>query len=232
MSCLPVALVLRSAIPKGDQLCTTYTIKSSNFVLSASSTLPLSSLHVCSENALLPRPNATCQATADLVLNHATRGQQSRSGSRRREYLLDPSPPNVVVKASKKKAVKHAVGLEEAEQDMAEQVARSTLERQLRSARRDVRRKEEVDVSEAASGPPLTPRSSHRTFPRWMVGRLNRERAEEVAVVQVWCTDSTPVASVEEGVRSLQRSMMEVCNASMPKWRPPPQRMAIYWLIE
>ncbi|CAH4027211.1 unnamed protein product [Pieris brassicae] len=57
---------------------------------------------------------------------------RSRSGSRRREYLLDPSPPNVVVKASKKKAAKHAVGLEEAERDMAEQVARSTLERQLR----------------------------------------------------------------------------------------------------
>ncbi|CAH4036573.1 unnamed protein product [Pieris brassicae] len=50
---------------------------------------------------------------------------RSRSGSRRREYLLDPSPPNVVVKASKKKAAKHAVGLEEAERDMAEQVARS-----------------------------------------------------------------------------------------------------------
>ncbi|CAF4890867.1 unnamed protein product [Pieris macdunnoughi] len=38
---------------------------------------------------------------------------------------------------------------------MVEQVTRSTLERQLRSARREVRRKEKLDVSEAASGAAL-----------------------------------------------------------------------------
>ncbi|CAF4889691.1 unnamed protein product [Pieris macdunnoughi] len=38
---------------------------------------------------------------------------------------------------------------------MLEQVARSTVERQLRSARREVRRKEEVYISEAVSGPAL-----------------------------------------------------------------------------
>ncbi|CAF4927123.1 unnamed protein product [Pieris macdunnoughi] len=84
-------------------------------------------------------------------------------------------------------------------------------------------------VVNASVGPPLRPRTSRRTFPRWTVGRLNRERAEEVAIVKAWCADSTPVECVEEGVRRLQRNMTEVCNASMPKWRPPPQRKAIYW---
>ncbi|XP_049886424.1 uncharacterized protein LOC126380887 [Pectinophora gossypiella] len=85
------------------------------------------------------------------------------------------------------------------------------------------------DVSTSAPTTVPVTRSSIEEGPRWVLGRLDRELAEEAAIMEGWVVDAGPPGDVDAGAELLGASLTNVCDASMPRARPLPPRRRVYW---
>ncbi|KAI8422962.1 hypothetical protein MSG28_014058 [Choristoneura fumiferana] len=66
-------------------------------------------------------------------------------------------------------------------------------------------------------------------FPRWVLSRLDRDRAEEAAVVQAWAADPPQSLGVEERAVKFRRDLTAICNAGMPRAKKFAPREGVYW---
>ena len=69
-----------------------------------------------------------------------------------------------------------------------------------------------------------------RHFPRWSLSHLNRDLAEEAAIVQRWVSRSVaPSDDVDELARRMRAALSAVCEAAMPRTKRRPNRRQVYW---
>ncbi|OWR49031.1 reverse transcriptase [Danaus plexippus plexippus] len=92
----------------------------------------------------------------------------------------------------------------------------------------------EVSATPAGRRSPASSSSSSRErsrFPRWALSRLNRELAEEAAVVGRWSLPGSAELGVDEGASRFGDVLHNVCRAAMPPIgrRPPRVRMETVW---
>ncbi|OWR42404.1 reverse transcrpitase, partial [Danaus plexippus plexippus] len=90
----------------------------------------------------------------------------------------------------------------------------------------------EVSATPAGRRSPASSSSSSRErsrFPRWALSRLNRELAEEAAVVGRWSLPGSAELGVDEGASRFGDVLHNVCRAAMPPVGRPPPRGAVYW---
>ncbi|CAH2228538.1 jg28018, partial [Pararge aegeria aegeria] len=66
-------------------------------------------------------------------------------------------------------------------------------------------------------------------FPRWALARLDRDMAEEGAIIEAWNTGPPVSAGLEEKARSFRVSLRRVCDVAMPRTRCLPARRSVYW---
>ncbi|XP_041986935.1 uncharacterized protein LOC121738767 [Aricia agestis] len=86
------------------------------------------------------------------------------------------------------------------------------------------------EVSPPSRSSPALSRGRSR-FPRWALSRLDRELAEEAAIVGRWCLPSTWQGQGVDGMAGCFGDVLtNVCRAAMPRLNgPPPPRRAVYW---
>lgn len=82
---------------------------------------------------------------------------------------------------------------------------------------------------EVSSSCRLPTRRKLELFPRWVLTRLDKEVAEEAAIIQAWYRPVARRYGVEESAVSLRFALREVCNAAMPRSRQRPHRKEVYW---
>ncbi|XP_045449092.1 uncharacterized protein LOC123657613, partial [Melitaea cinxia] len=88
------------------------------------------------------------------------------------------------------------------------------------------------EVSPAPVRPALsssTSSSGRSQFPRWALSKLNRELAEEAAIVGRWSLPPLREFGVDEAANRLCDAFTAVCRAAMPLAKRPPLRRALYW---
>ncbi|XP_061380499.1 uncharacterized protein LOC133319550 [Danaus plexippus] len=93
----------------------------------------------------------------------------------------------------------------------------------------------EVSFTPAGRRSPTSSSSSPRErsrFPRWALSKLNRELAEEAAVVGRWSLPESAELGVDEGASRFGDVLQNVCRAAMPPVGRPPPRGAVYWWSE
>ncbi|XP_045452920.1 uncharacterized protein LOC123662072, partial [Melitaea cinxia] len=66
-------------------------------------------------------------------------------------------------------------------------------------------------------------------FPRWALSKLNRELAEEAAIVGRWSLPPLLEFGVDEAANRLCDTFTAVCRAAMPRAKRLPQRRVLYW---
>ncbi|XP_045449088.1 uncharacterized protein LOC123657609, partial [Melitaea cinxia] len=66
-------------------------------------------------------------------------------------------------------------------------------------------------------------------FPRWALSKLNRELAEEAAIIGRWSLPPMLEFEVDEAANRLCDVFTAVCRAAMPLAKRPPLRRALYW---
>ncbi|XP_063838173.1 uncharacterized protein LOC135087304 [Ostrinia nubilalis] len=78
---------------------------------------------------------------------------------------------------------------------------------------------------------PNAPRQSGRSaFPRWAITKLDREKAEEAAIVQAWCSKGrTPPPDADTGATRLRAALTVTCDSAMPRACCAPNRRQVYW---
>ncbi|XP_075990132.1 uncharacterized protein LOC142985770 [Anticarsia gemmatalis] len=68
------------------------------------------------------------------------------------------------------------------------------------------------------------------TFPRWNLGRLDKELAEEAAIVHRWFAPRPEEGADTEVLAGRMHTILtEVCDAAMPRARRRPARKSVYW---
>ncbi|XP_063830255.1 uncharacterized protein LOC135079532 [Ostrinia nubilalis] len=82
--------------------------------------------------------------------------------------------------------------------------------------------------------PSTTPRAPRRTghsaFPRWATTKLDKEKAEEAAIVQAWCSKGSPHPSdADAGAACLRAALTQTCDAAMPRAQRTGNRRQVYW---
>ena len=86
---------------------------------------------------------------------------------------------------------------------------------------------------EVSSLPPTTVTNSSGTrshFPRWTISRLNRDLAEEAAIVQRWASRGAAQSDdADELARRMRTALSAVCAAAMPRTRRRANRRQVYW---
>ncbi|XP_045451898.1 uncharacterized protein LOC123660923 [Melitaea cinxia] len=89
------------------------------------------------------------------------------------------------------------------------------------------------EVSPAPVRPALlsssTSSSGRSQFPRWALSKLNRELAEEAAIIGRWSLPPLMEFGVDEAANRLCDAFTAVCRAAMPLAKRPPLRRALYW---
>jgi hypothetical protein len=85
-----------------------------------------------------------------------------------------------------------------------------------------------VSRVQTASLPVPLRRHAEGGFPRWSLASLDREMAEEAAIVEAWCT-VPPNVGTEERAARFRASLTRVCDASMRRAKRPPSRNQVYW---
>lgn len=78
----------------------------------------------------------------------------------------------------------------------------------------------------------LSSSSSHRghsRFPRWALSKLDRELAEEAAIIGRWSLPPLSEIGVDEAACRLCDAFTAVCRAAMPPAKSPPPQRALYW---
>ncbi|CAH2097849.1 unnamed protein product [Euphydryas editha] len=82
---------------------------------------------------------------------------------------------------------------------------------------------------------PVRPASSSTSsrgrsqFPRWALSKLDRELAEEAAIVGRWSLPPLSEFGLDEAASRLCDAFSAVCRAAMPPAKRPPPRRALYW---
>ncbi|XP_063624757.1 uncharacterized protein LOC134796497 [Cydia splendana] len=66
-------------------------------------------------------------------------------------------------------------------------------------------------------------------FPRWSLARLDREMAEEAAIIEAWNAPQVAPRGIDERAVCFRRSLEAVCDASMPRARPARGKKQVYW---
>lgn len=84
------------------------------------------------------------------------------------------------------------------------------------------------EVSASPESPAESSRGRSR-FPRWAISKLDRELAEEAAIVGRWSLPSFEDQRVDEAAGLLCNTLTAVCRAAMPRVGRPPPRRALYW---
>lgn len=67
------------------------------------------------------------------------------------------------------------------------------------------------------------------TFPRWSLCRLDRELAEEAAIVQSWRVPAPESEGIDAMAAHLRAALVLVCDASMPRSTQRPREGAVFW---
>ncbi|CAF4907381.1 unnamed protein product [Pieris macdunnoughi] len=73
---------------------------------------------------------------------------------------------------------------------------------------------------------------NRQAFPRWVLSSLNKDLAEEAAIVQAWCAPAIWPTDVNEAASRLRHAAKAISNASMSKWRRQPPRRMVHWWNE
>ncbi|XP_075990131.1 uncharacterized protein LOC142985769 [Anticarsia gemmatalis] len=80
------------------------------------------------------------------------------------------------------------------------------------------------------SGGALSGQRPVSTFPRWNLGRLDKELAEEAAIVHRWFAPRTEEGADTEVLAGRMHTILtEVCDSAMPRARRRPPRKSVYW---
>nr|XP_053616816.1 uncharacterized protein LOC128678929 [Plodia interpunctella] len=85
---------------------------------------------------------------------------------------------------------------------------------------------------EVSAAPQCQAASSSRVrsrFPRWALTRLDRELAEEAAIVGRWSLPPLDGMGVDDAADRLGDAFTAVCRAAMPSVGRAPPRRAVYW---
>ncbi|XP_064291997.1 uncharacterized protein LOC128669521, partial [Plodia interpunctella] len=85
---------------------------------------------------------------------------------------------------------------------------------------------------EVSAAPQCQAASSSRVrsrFPRWAITRLDRELAEEAAIVGRWSLPPLDGMGVDDAADRLGDAFTVVCRAAMPSVGRAPPRRAVYW---
>ncbi|XP_041978640.1 uncharacterized protein LOC121732753 [Aricia agestis] len=86
------------------------------------------------------------------------------------------------------------------------------------------------EVSPASTSSPASRFRGQSVFPRWAISKLNRELAEEAAIVGRWSFPSSQAMGVDELAGCFGKVLHSVCRTAMPRvWGPPPPRRVVYW---
>ena len=84
-------------------------------------------------------------------------------------------------------------------------------------------------VSALPNSPPSPVRSRRGDGPRWAVKHLDRELLAEAALVQSWLPTSTEPVDVDAEAQWFCGALTTVCDAAMPRAKPPKAKRQVYW---
>ncbi|XP_041973293.1 uncharacterized protein LOC121728990 [Aricia agestis] len=90
------------------------------------------------------------------------------------------------------------------------------------------------EVSSASASSPASRFGGRSEFPRWALSKLNRELAEEAAIVGCWSLPPSEGMGVDELAGCFGNVLTSICRAAMPRvrGRPPPRRAVYWWSTE
>ncbi|CAH2107634.1 unnamed protein product [Euphydryas editha] len=86
-----------------------------------------------------------------------------------------------------------------------------------------------IEVSRSLRGPSRGHAADRApVFPRWAVGKLDRDLLVEAAIVQSWLS---PPLTEDVGVEAgrIRGTLAQICDAAMPRVRHPIRRKGVYW---
>jgi hypothetical protein len=77
--------------------------------------------------------------------------------------------------------------------------------------------------------PPPIPsrRCAGNSFPRWSLASLDRDMANEAAIIEAWCAPSA--LGVEDQAVRFRMSLTTVCDAGMKRAKRVPGKQSVYW---
>lgn len=85
------------------------------------------------------------------------------------------------------------------------------------------------EISTSSSHGGRTRQFNGDAFPRWALSRLDREVAEEAAIVQAWFAAPAEPGTLEEEAVALRGAMTSICDSAMPRVKSRPTKPAVYW---
>lgn len=85
-------------------------------------------------------------------------------------------------------------------------------------------------TSSQAANTTQSPRRDKAQFPRWTLTRLDKELAEEAAIVASWCPTPAGERSVDDMAISFRNDLTSICDTAMPRSRGRNMgRKQTYW---
>jgi hypothetical protein len=86
-----------------------------------------------------------------------------------------------------------------------------------------------VSLRPVAPAPVAERRRRNGGFPRWSLASLDRELAEEAAIVEAWCAAPPTEVGTEERAVRFRASLTKVCDAGMRRAKRLSGKKQVYW---